>query len=149
MLTIRNISWQAYCTEPLLKVPTLVIRILDHISQNNAFTPIEFNRDRFRFTYAKTYNFRFNDTTDENDPYCISEEQGRVLLALLENHILQNPNGYILSHCVMGSCRSGAISAAAAAICQLHELPFNIETGHSKPNALVKSRILQPLWGYA
>lgn len=121
--------------------PTVVIRILDTLKDDdfNHIDNLQFSENPY--PDALDYYYRFDDTTDPDSPHAIQPEQARELFNTLSNCIRLEWN--VLIHCVMGKCRSGAITHAAEALGQFYGLPVTISDNGAIPNSLVKSMILR------
>lgn len=144
---IQNVSLAAFQTGAVrVQNPDIVIRILDTVKvpENPNFPNLEFGDHPF--PNAEVYCFRFDDTTDDTNPNRISESQAHEIFDILEYAICNNKN--VIVHCVMGSCRSGAVTHAAIALSQYLSIPIEFDDRSAKPNALVKTAILKDLWGY-
>lgn len=117
--------------------PTVVIRILDTLKDQ----PDDLQFSENPYPDALDFYFRFDDTTDPDNAHAIQPEQARELFNTLSNCIRLGWN--VLIHCVMGKCRSGAITHAAEALGQFYGLPVTITDHGAIPNVLVKSMILR------
>ncbi len=143
MFKIANTSMAGFSAFNLFR-PDITIRILDTIKEppNPNFPNLEFSSNPF--PNATEYCFRFDDVTNEKDPECITDEQAKMLYNIL-THAAENRLS-VLSHCVMGKCRSGAITDAGAIIAKSMDIPVLRHDNRAIPNSAVKSKILRHLY---
>ena len=127
--------------------PDVVIRILDTIKEDDLSHIDNLHFSENPYPDALEFQFRFDDTTDPDNAHAIQPEQAEELFNLLSNCITLEWN--VLIHCVMGKCRSGAITHAAEALGQFLALPVTITDHGAIPNVLVKSMILRHIYNQA
>lgn len=120
--------------------PTVVIRILDTLKDK----PDDLQFSENPYPDAIEFQFRFDDVTDPDNEHAIQPEQAEGLFNVLSSCITMEWN--VLIHCVMGKCRSGAITHAAEALGQYYGLPVSIVDHGAIPNVLVKSMILRNIY---
>lgn len=101
---------------------------VDH-SLTSGFANVK-NRKRF----VSVYQFRFDDTHDEESDNALSDEQAKDLALVLQN--AKNNNHNVVVHCHAGLCRSGAVTEVA--------LMYGFDDVDYKPrlpNTLVKKKL--------
>lgn len=120
-----------------LECSDVLIQIIDYNSP--LFGEIDFPKPAYGF--KEIYKFRFNDTNDEDDLYCITELQALKLVKILQDALDKNQN--VIVHCHAGLCRSGAV--AEVGIMMGFWDTYRIRL----PNSLVKRRMMKVLgWTY-
>lgn len=127
--------------------PDVVIRILDTIKEDDLSHIDNLIFSENPYPDALEFQFRFDDTTDPDNEHAIQPEQAEGLFNVISSCITMEWN--VLIHCVMGKCRSGAITHAAEALGQFYGLPVTIVDHGAIPNVLVKSMILRHIYASA
>ena len=138
----KNVSFREF-QDYRGEVPTVVIRILDRSKGNSEFGDLEFN-DHWLYNKTTVHEFEFDDTNTGEG--AITIEQGDSLFKILEREV-QKDDCFILVHCVMGVCRSGAVIGAAQAIAQAYGFEFQCLKKVDRPNSRVKTIIVRNLYG--
>lgn len=128
-------------------VPDIGIRILDTIKNppHPDFPNLEFGPPHPLIKKNREFRFRFDDTTDESNPNKLTDKDAAKLFAILRYAVIHNKN--VLVHCVMGKCRSGAVTHAGMVIAQYFGKEILAYDNHAIPNSLVKSKIIRRMWG--
>ena len=122
--------------------PDFVIRILD-ASANENFEWLNFEECQYN---AKELRLRFDDVCSENNPFACNEDQASAIFDVLNEAIQEGKS--VLVHCVMGKCRSGAVTHAGIAIAKSYGVPYFAQDNGAIPNSFVKSLILRRLYQY-
>lgn len=146
MLRIANVPMVEYASFNKFN-PDIGIRILDTIKNppHPDFPNLEFGGSHPLIKKKREFCFRFDDTTDDRNPNKLTDKDAAKLFAILRYAVRNDKN--VLVHCVMGKCRSGAVTHAGMVIAQYFGKEILAFDNHAIPNSLVKSKIIRRMWG--
>lgn len=94
-----------------------------------------------RYQFKEVYKFSFFDATDEIKFKCITDNEAKQIVEILQRAFANGIN--VISHCAAGICRSGAITEVGVM------LGFEDAKSIRIPNTLVKRKLMKELgWTY-